>query len=61
MRHHLRHHVARPGIVEPREQDQRAKADVSVGVCADSVNQRGDDGLGGRRGESVRAAAVRTA
>ena len=44
-RERLRHDVARTGIVEPGEQDERAEPDVAVGVAGDGLEQRGNRGL----------------
>ena len=54
-----RHHFARARIVEPRQQHQRAEADVAVRVAGGRLDQRRHRLRGGRAADDARRAAVR--
>ena len=43
----LCHHVARPRVVEPGQQDERAEPDVAVRIAGDGVEQRRNRSLHG--------------
>ena len=53
-RERLGHHVARPRIVEPGQQDERAEANVAVRIAGDRVEQRRNRGLHGHAPDGPR-------